>query len=81
MLDSYATIAEDACLATEASSMSPKRYKEIIEEFGLSQEKAGEWLKVSARTGQNWAAKGPPEHVAMFLRFMIKHGYTPEDIR
>lgn len=60
--------------------MSPKQYKIIIEQLGLSQERAGQWLGVSARTGQNYAAKGPPEPVAKLLRLMIRLKLKPEDV-
>lgn len=61
--------------------MTPKQYKAIIDSLGLSQERAGEWLGVSARTGQNYAAKGPPEPVAKLLRLCVKHGFKPEDVK
>jgi DNA-binding transcriptional regulator YiaG len=61
--------------------MTPKQYKAIIESLGLSQQAAGVWLGVSKRTGQNYAAKGPPEPVAKLLRLMVKHGFVPEDVR
>ena len=61
--------------------MTPKQYKAIIDGFGLSQERAGEWLGVSARTGQNYAAKGPPEPVAKLLRLMVRLKLKPEDVK
>lgn len=63
------------------SAMSPKQYKTIIDGLGLSQERAGEWLGVSARTGQNYAAKGPPEPVAKLLRLMARLKLKPEDVK
>jgi DNA-binding transcriptional regulator YiaG len=74
-------IAVEMSSLVEVFGMSPKQYKAIIEQLGLSQQRAGEWLGVSARTGQNYAAKGPPEPVAKLLRLMIKHGFTPEDVK
>lgn len=65
----------------EESAMSPKQYKAIIDALGLTQEGAGEWLGVSARTGQNYAAKGPPEPVAKLLRLMIRLKLKPEDVK
>ena len=47
----------------------------------LDQEGAGEWLGVSARTGQNYAAKGPPEPVAKLLRLMSRLKLKPEDVK
>jgi hypothetical protein len=61
--------------------MTPNQYKQAIAELGLSQERAGEWLGVSARTGQNYAAKGPPEAVAKLLRLMLRLGLTPADVK
>jgi DNA-binding transcriptional regulator YiaG len=68
-------------LDEEPTGMTPKQYKTIIEQLGLSQERAGEWLGVSARTGQNYAAKGPPEPVAKLLRLMVRLKLNPEDVK
>lgn len=65
----------------EESAMTPKQYKTIIDSLGLTQEAAGEWLGVSARTGQNYAAKGPPEPVAKLLRLMVRLKLKPEDVK
>jgi len=61
--------------------VTPKQYKAIIDQLGLSQERAGKWLGVSARTGQNYASKGPPEPVAKLLRLMVRLGLKPEDVK
>ncbi len=61
--------------------MTPTQYKVAIKTLGLSQERAGDWLGVSARTGQNYAAKGPPEPVAKLLRLCIKLKLRPEDVK
>jgi len=61
--------------------MSPTQYKAAIKALGLSQEGAGDWLGVSARTGQNYAAKGPPEPVAKLLRLCVKLKLKPEDVK
>lgn len=60
--------------------MTPKQYKSAIDRLGLSQERAGLWLGVSKRTGQNYAAKGPPEPVAKLLRLMIRLDLTPDQV-
>jgi predicted DNA-binding protein (UPF0251 family) len=52
--------------------VSPTQYKAAIKTLGLSQERAGEWLGVSPRTSQNYAAKGPPEPVAKLLRLVVE---------
>lgn len=74
-------LAECAEALDEESAMTPKQYKTIIEDLGLTQEGAGEWLGVSARTGQNYAAKGPPEPVAKLLRLMVRLKIKPEDVK
>ncbi len=61
--------------------MTPKQYRAAIESMGMTQEKAGEWLGQSGRTGQNYARKGPPEPVAMLLRLMIRLKLKPEDVK
>ena len=63
-----------------ATPMTAKQYRAIIEGLGMTQEGAGEWLGVSARTGQNYAAKGPPEPVAKLLRLMVRLKLSPDDV-
>lgn len=47
--------------------MTPETYRSLIAALGLSQEAAGEIFGATGRTGQNWAASGPPIPVAMVL--------------
>ena len=54
--------------------MSGNEYKAAIAHLGLSQERAGEWLGLSARTGQAYASRGAPKHIGMLLQLMLKHG-------
>jgi hypothetical protein len=61
--------------------MTAAQYKVAIKALGLSQERAGEWLGVSPRTSQNYAAKGPPEPVAKLLRLCIKLKLDPDEVR
>lgn len=61
--------------------MTPKQYKAAIDKLGLSQERAGVWLGVSKRTGQNYAAKGPPEPVAKLLRLVLRLKLNPDDVK
>lgn len=61
--------------------MTSDQYKKALERLGMTQEQAGEWLGVSGRTGQNYAAKGPPQVVAMLLRLMLKLNLQPEDVK
>ena len=60
--------------------MTAIQYRAIIAKLGLSQERAGLWLGVSERTGQNYAAKGPPEPVAKLLRLVVKLKLKPDDV-
>jgi hypothetical protein len=61
--------------------VNPIQYKAAIKTLGLPQEAAGDWLGVSPRTSQNYAAKGPPEPVAKLLRLCIKLKLSPEDVK
>lgn len=47
--------------------MSPEAYRSRLEALGLTQEAAGELFGASARSGQRWAAEGPPVAVAIAL--------------
>ena len=60
--------------------MTPKQYRAAIERLGLSQERAGELLGASKRSGQNWAAKGPPPAEAILIKLMLAGKITQEDI-
>lgn len=61
--------------------MTAAQYKKAIADLGMSQAVASDWLGVSPRTGQRYAADGPPEAVAKLLRLMIKLGLTPQDVK
>lgn len=60
--------------------MTPKQYRSAIERLGLSQVRAGELFGAAGRSGQNWAAKGPPESVAILLRLMLAGKITETDV-
>lgn len=60
--------------------MTPRQYRAAIARLGLSQEAAGELLGASGRSGQNWAAKGPPPAEAILLRLMLAGKITQEDV-
>ena len=47
--------------------MTAEEYRARIATLGLSQEAAGEMFGATGRTGQTWAANGPPVPVAMVL--------------
>lgn len=62
--------------------MTPAQYDKAIRQLGFtSQELAGEWLGVSRRTGQRYAANGPPEPVARLLRMMIRLDLGADELR
>jgi len=61
--------------------MTAGEYLNAIAKLGKNQEEAGVWLGVSARTGQNWAAKGPPEPVAKLLRLVLKRKIKPKYVK
>lgn len=61
--------------------MSPEQYRTIIRErFKLTQEAAGVFFGSSIRTGQKWAADGPPPAVAMLLNLMDFSEMPPEEV-
>ena len=47
--------------------MSPDAYRKRLASLDLTQEQAGELFGASARSGQRWAAEGPPLPVAIVL--------------
>jgi hypothetical protein len=61
--------------------MSPKEFDRLIHELGFSQQRAGEWLGYSKRTGQRFALgeKEVPAAVAMLLRVMTRYRITIEE--
>jgi hypothetical protein len=60
--------------------MTPEQYKELIRRFGLTQQEAGTFFGRCRRSGQYWAAKGPPPMVAMLLRVMDMLKMPPEEV-
>jgi hypothetical protein len=61
--------------------VTAKQYRAAIERLGLSQEAVGELLGASGRSGQNWAAKGPPPAEAILLRLMLAGRITADDVK
>lgn len=61
--------------------MTPAQYREAIAQLGLSQERAGVWLGVSKRTGQNYASKGPTEPVARLIRLFLRLKLDVSELR
>lgn len=62
--------------------MTPAQYKTAIAKLGLSQERAGLWLGLSARQGQRYATGEAeiPEPVAKLLRLVLRLNLTPDDV-
>jgi hypothetical protein len=62
--------------------MTPKQYAEAIARLGMSQRRAGAFLKIGERQSRRWIAGDAKvtESAAMLLRLMIKHGFKPEDV-
>jgi hypothetical protein len=61
--------------------MTPAQYKAAIAKLGFSQQKAGVWLGLCKKTGQNYAVKGPPEPVAKLLRLILSEGIDPQKLK
>jgi hypothetical protein len=62
--------------------MTSDEYRATIAKLGLSQQRAGLWLGLSARQGQRYASGEAeiPEPVAKLLRLVISLGISPNDI-
>ena len=54
--------------------MTPTQFRDAIAKLGLSQERAGTWLGLSARQGQRYATGDVeiPEPVAKLIRLVIR---------
>jgi hypothetical protein len=63
--------------------MSPLQFRDAIAKIGLTQAAAGVWFGRSKRTGQRWAlGEYPiPDYVARFLRYMVRHKLTADDLK
>jgi hypothetical protein len=61
--------------------MTAKEYKAALAHLKMSQVRAGKHLGVSGRTGQNYAADGPPAPVAKIIRLLLAKKITWEDLR
>lgn len=60
--------------------MDQHEFREAIEQLGLSQIQAADFLGVTERTARRWAtdSKGIPHAVAIALSLMIKFNITPQ---
>jgi hypothetical protein len=52
--------------------VTPEKYCAAIDALDLTQEQAGRLFGVTGRTGQRWAADGPPIAVVMVLKIVGK---------
>ena len=59
--------------------MTPTQYRAAIDRVGLSQVSAARFFGSNTRTGQRWAADGPPPAVAVGLRLMIALDLSAEE--
>lgn len=75
----YATVAHILTM----TKMSSAQFRDAIAKVGLSQEAAGVWFGRSGRTGQRWASGDydVPEHVARFLRYMVRQKLMADDVK
>lgn len=61
--------------------MTGDHYKAILQEFGLTQLEAGEWLDVSERTSQGYAGgRRIPLATVKLLQLMIRLNLKPDDV-
>jgi hypothetical protein len=58
--------------------MTPDEYRAALKALGLTQVGAGKMMGVSARTAQEYAAKGPSGPAAFVVRLLLA---VPEDAR
>ncbi len=65
----------------QGHTMNRDQYLKAIAKLGVTQEAAAEHMGAHPRTGQNWAAKGPPEPVARLLRLLLRRGIPIEELR
>lgn len=70
-------------LSDDAKAMSHHRYRKLLNDLGLSQNKASEFLYVDPRTSRRWAlAEIPvPPVVAMLLALMVEKNCSPKEAR
>lgn len=62
--------------------MTTKQYRRALEQLGLSQRAAAEYLGVTPRTSQNWALGFSPVHpcAARLLRLLLDGKITLDDL-
>ena len=60
--------------------MTRNEYRKAIAIVGLSQLGAARFFKAGPRTGQRWAAKSPPNGIALCLRLMLALKLSANDV-
>ncbi len=60
--------------------MKPATYRKAIKRLGLSQVRAGKLVGRDGRTGQRWAATGPPPEVAIIFELLLSGKVTVPDV-
>src|SRR5258708_22562063 len=55
-------------------------YRNAIERLSLSRVRAGELVGRDGRTGQRWAADGPPPEVAIIFQLLLDGKVTVDDV-
>jgi hypothetical protein len=61
--------------------MTAAQYKEAIEELGLNQQTAADFLQIGLRTSAGYANdREIPRAVQLLLELMIKHKVKPESL-
>lgn len=60
--------------------MDAEQYRRALAQLALSQEAAGVEFGSSPRSGQRWAAEGPPASVAILVRLLLARKISLEDV-
>jgi hypothetical protein len=62
--------------------MTPAQFRKALDDLGLTQAQAAEWLGISIRAAHGYANGAPvPEPIAKLLRLMVRLKLRPEDVR
>lgn len=74
--------AAEALADWKAGDMTSNQYRKAIEQLGMSQQAAADFLGVSLRTSQGYALDEypVPEAIAKLLRLMVKLGLKPNEV-
>ena len=62
--------------------MTTSQFRKALDDLGLTQGGAAEWLEINIRTVHGYANGAPiPEPIAKLLRLMVRLKLKPEDVR